>query len=254
MIFLCKEPNQEFDIMNYKRNNTISSALTAGLLSVLFLVASCSTPSSKDESENDSTAVEEVASSHSDAQMSSTGMRDKAIREYTTKYPELEYTFVRTPDGKYATTRGNYELKVKGIEDEKDLQDFIIYMEETYASNKKSRSEFNKNIEEKAAPSKGYEAYYTALSENTNYPEEALEAEVGATVFVEFVVTENGEVTNVKSQEGMYYTRDRLYMNQLDEAAVNAVKATSWEWEPARQGERAVEMKLEIPITFDPNS
>jgi len=240
--------------MNYKENNTIGSVLTTGILATLFLVASCSTPSTKDESENDSTAVEEVATSQSDAQMSSTGMRDKAIREYTNKYPELEYTFVRTEDGKLATSRGNFELKVQGIEDEKDLQDFITYLEETYASNKKLRSEFNKNIEEKAAPSNGFDAYYTALSENTNYPEEALNADIGGTVFVEFVVTENGEVTNVKPQEGMYYTRDRLYMNQLDEAAVEAVKSTNWDWEPAKQGDQAVKMKLEIPITFDPNA
>lgn len=228
--------------------------LTTVLIATVFIVASCSTPSSKDESENDSAEVEEVAPSQSDAQMSSTGMRDKAIREYTNKYPELQYTFVRTEDGELATSRGNFELKVRGIEDDKDLQDFITYLEEAYASNKKLRSEFNKNVEEKATPSNGYEAYYTALSENTNYPEEALNADVGGTVFVEFVVTENGDVTNVKPQEGMYYTRDRLYMNQLNEAAVEAVKTTDWDWEPAKQGDQVVKMKLEIPITFDPNA
>jgi len=242
--------------MIYLKKNIFKSGLAAMSLSALFLVTSCNPPASENEDKTDSTEVgsAKVADDQADAHMSSTGMRDKTIEKYAAKYPELQYTYVETEDGELATSKGNYKLKVEGIEDEKDLQDFVTYVEQAYATNKEMRGKFNQSIEETATPKNGYNAYYNALEENTEYPDEALAEDVGGTVFVEFVIDENGQVTNVTPQEGMYYTRNRQYMDQLDQAAVEAIKTTDWNWVPAKQGNQPVKMKMEIPITFDPNT
>ncbi|MTI22663.1 energy transducer TonB [Fulvivirga sp. RKSG066] len=233
----------------YKRD----SILIAGVVTLSLLFSACTSSNEKDEStEDDKEMIEE----QSDANMSSTGMLheadfDKTLEEYTVKYPELEYTYIETKDGKLATTKGNYQLKVEGIDNQSDLDKFVAYVEANYAM---KRENTNTNVEVAAKPQGGFDGYYEALKNNTSYPKEALKADVGGTVFVEFVVDDKGQVSNVKAMEGMYYTKERAFMDELDAAAVEAVKETQWDWIPAKQGGKPVKMKMEIPITFDPEA
>jgi len=79
-----------------------------------------------------------------------------------------------------------------------------------------------------------------ALQEAIQYPELAKKAGIEGRVFVQFVVDVNGDVLNPTVIRGVH----RL----LDQAALNAVKALSFE--PGRQRGQAVKVQMALPFTF----
>ena len=235
------------------------TVLFIGALAFMIFIAGCDSPKSHDEDETDST---EMSLDENDMDVNPTTTNNSAnastpdatMQSYVDRYPNMEYSYIQTEDGNIATLKGNYQVKVDGIDNDDDMDEFIKFVEQNYANKELSRKEYNKNIEEEAEPKNGFDAYYTALKNNIEYPEDALDEEVGGTVFVEFIVDENGKVTNVTPMEAMYYTKNKKYMEEFDQAAVEAIKKTDWNWTPAKQGDKPVKMKLEIPITFAANS
>ena len=79
-----------------------------------------------------------------------------------------------------------------------------------------------------------------ALQERIQYPELAKKAGIEGRVFVQFVVSENGDVLNPTVTRGVH--------DALDQAALNAVKDLSFE--PGRQRGRAVKVQMSLPVTF----
>lgn len=80
------------------------------------------------------------------------------------------------------------------------------------------------------------------LSSNIRYPKEAVEKKIGGTVFVSFIVTDEGQVTDVRSvgaKKG----------GGLEEEAVRVVKAMP-NWKPGRQNNREVSVQFNLPIRF----
>jgi TonB family protein len=80
------------------------------------------------------------------------------------------------------------------------------------------------------------------LSGNIRYPKEALENKIGGTVFVSFIVTNKGEVTDVKivgAKKG----------GGLEEEAARVVKAMP-NWKPGKQNNREVSVQFNLPIRF----
>ncbi len=73
------------------------------------------------------------------------------------------------------------------------------------------------------------------------YPEEAAEQGIGGTVYVEFVVNKNGDVTNVKIKRGA----DPL----LDAEAIRVVKSSP-QWKPGKQRGQVVNVAFTFPIMF----
>ncbi|UII28031.1 energy transducer TonB [Fulvivirga maritima] len=237
----------KFDINMY-------AILFIGALAFMIFVVGCESPKQNDEETTDSTAVS-LDNSNTEAPNNTVVYdEDSTIQALVEKYPELEYSYVQTDDGNIVTVKGNYQVKVDGIDDDQDLNKFVKYAEGHFANQELMRKEYNKNVEVGAEPKNGFEAYYEAIKANVEYPEEALDNNVGGTVIVEFIVDENGEIDEVKPMEAMYYTKDKEYMEALDEAAVEAIKNTNWTWTPAKQGNEPVKMKLEIPITFEADS
>lgn len=79
-----------------------------------------------------------------------------------------------------------------------------------------------------------------ALQEAVSYPESAKEAGIEGRVIVQFVVDENGDVTNTKVVRGVH--------ESLDEAAVEAVKKQTFK--PGKQRGEAVKVQMSLPVTF----
>jgi TonB family protein len=79
-----------------------------------------------------------------------------------------------------------------------------------------------------------------ALQEAVSYPELAKEAGIEGRVIVQFVVDENGTVTNPEITRGVH--------KLLNEAALQAVKQQ--EFKPGQQQGEPVKVQMSLPVTF----
>lgn len=79
-----------------------------------------------------------------------------------------------------------------------------------------------------------------ALKEKIQYPESARNAGIEGRVFIQFIVTEEGTVTEPQVTKGVH--------EALDEAALAAVKEL--DCEPGRVRDEAVKTKMALPVTF----
>lgn len=91
----------------------------------------------------------------------------------------------------------------------------------------------------------GEQAMMKYLSENLKYPKEALDKGIEGTVFVDFVVSENGKIREVVSNDSVGEDVDQSFK---DEAG--RVVASMTAWVPGRQHGKAVDTRFSIPITF----
>ena len=80
------------------------------------------------------------------------------------------------------------------------------------------------------------------LSENIKYPEEAIKAGASGRVFTQFVVNEDGSVSDVKLLRGVHQS--------LDVEAIRVVNAMP-KWTPAKVGGKAVKCRYALPIVFN---
>lgn len=87
----------------------------------------------------------------------------------------------------------------------------------------------------------GEDARQTFMQENLEYPREAKQAGIQGTVFVSFVVEEDGSISNVEVLRGVG--------GGLDEEAVRVVKAMP-DWKPGRQRGNDVQVQFNMPVRF----
>ena len=80
----------------------------------------------------------------------------------------------------------------------------------------------------------------SALQESISYPETAKEAGIQGRVIVQFIVDEDGNVTNPEVIRGVHKV--------LDQAALDAVKQQ--EFKPGKQRGEAVKVQMSLPVTF----
>lgn len=91
----------------------------------------------------------------------------------------------------------------------------------------------------------GHEAMMVYLRDNIKFPREAEENGTEGTVFVDFVVSKNGnvrmvEITDATSEEANLAFRDEAYR----------VVSSMPKWSAGRQHNEPVSVKFSIPITF----
>jgi TonB family protein len=80
------------------------------------------------------------------------------------------------------------------------------------------------------------------LSQNLKYPQAAMKANAEGTVFVNFILTKEGDITDVKILKGIGFGADEeaiRVMNQMPR------------WNPARQDGKAVNVRYNLPIRFE---
>jgi len=96
-------------------------------------------------------------------------------------------------------------------------------------------------VEEQPLFPGGEEALLAWITKNTHYPDEALEAGVSGKVYVGFVISQKGKVTDVKLLRGVSPV--------LDDEAVRVVKLIP-DWTPGRQSGRPVRVSFQVPVSF----
>lgn len=87
----------------------------------------------------------------------------------------------------------------------------------------------------------GMKALGAYLGKNLRYPEKAQKAHVEGRVFVRFVVTKAGEITDVQVLKGIGFG--------ADDEAIRVVEAMP-RWKPARQSGQLVNVQYNLPINF----
>lgn len=95
-------------------------------------------------------------------------------------------------------------------------------------------------VEEQPTPEGGMDAFYKFISKELRYPAQANRMGVEGRVFVQFIVDENGNVSEVKAVKGIGAG--------ADEEAVRVIKLTKWN--PGKQRGRAVKVRMIMPVLF----
>jgi TonB family protein len=88
----------------------------------------------------------------------------------------------------------------------------------------------------------GVEGLYKFIGKNIRYPSEARRNGTQGRVIVNFIVEENGTLTNIKVVRGIG--------DGCDEEAVRIIKISSSLWKPGVQNGKPVRVSYTVPISF----
>lgn len=97
-------------------------------------------------------------------------------------------------------------------------------------------------VEESATPKGGMPALYELLASNLKYPDSARHAGVQGKIFVEFVVNENGSLSDFRILKGI--------SKQCNDEAIRAL-SLSPAWNPGKQNGVTVKQRIVLPIIFN---
>lgn len=160
------------------------------------------------------------------------------VNTETTKVQSQDET--NKPDDQTDVKKGDDEDEKKGNEDEttkgKEMHTaFSVEQLPMFAACKGlSRDQQKKCFDEQL---------YAFIMKNISYPEKDLENGKQGTALVEFIIDENGQISNVIALDDKRATED------MQKAAVKAVKKLP-KLIPAKQGDENVQIKYTIPIAF----
>ncbi|WPP48880.1 M56 family metallopeptidase [Catalinimonas niigatensis] len=96
-------------------------------------------------------------------------------------------------------------------------------------------------VENQPEPEGGIKEFYQYIAQNMKYPLQARQMGIEGKVFVQFVVDEYGEITEVQSIKGIGAGCDAEAVRVLESAPA---------WNPGTQKGKAVKVRMVMPITF----
>ena len=96
-------------------------------------------------------------------------------------------------------------------------------------------------VEDQPEPPGGMGAFMGYLAKNIKYPAQAKRLDIQGRVFVQFVVSKTGELTDIKVVKGIG--------GGCDEEAVRVLQAAP-KWKPGKQRGRPVKVNMTIPVRF----
>ncbi|WP_339815043.1 M56 family metallopeptidase [uncultured Imperialibacter sp.] len=96
-------------------------------------------------------------------------------------------------------------------------------------------------VDEMPSPPGGMQAFYTYVARELRYPQQARRLGVEGRVFVQFVVEEDGSISNIQTIKGIGAGCD---------LESETVIAGSPKWNAGRHGGRAVKTRMILPISF----
>ena len=130
---------------------------------------------------------------------------------------------------------------VKGDPNAQEVIADVVVDEKKVEVDDKPKDEIFTAVEIMPMPNGGFAAFNKYLVKTLQYPKAAQRANIGGKVFVTFVVTETGQITNVAVLKGLGFG--------CDEEAVRVVSQAP-PWIPGKQGGRPVKVKYTLPINF----
>jgi TonB family protein len=96
-------------------------------------------------------------------------------------------------------------------------------------------------VEEQPMPVGGYDQYYRKIAREIKYPVEARRAGIEGKVYVQFIVNEDGSLSDIEVIKGIG--------GGCDEEAVEAI-GLSDKWEAGKQRGQNVRVRMVLPISF----
>ncbi|MDX1627945.1 MAG: TonB family protein [Fulvivirga sp.] len=143
---------------------------------------------------------------------------------------------IEVPDEEEIEEEIEVDLDVEITEDQV-IEDIIV--EEAPAEEKVE--EIFTIVEDPATFPGGRQAFYKYVADKLKYPAQARRMGIEGKVFVQFVVNENGELTEVKAIKGIGAG--------CDEEAVRVIQ-NSPKWNPPKQRGKPVKQRIILPIVF----
>jgi TonB family protein len=97
-------------------------------------------------------------------------------------------------------------------------------------------------VDDTATPENGLPALFEEIAGKIVYPQQARQKGIEGSVFVEFVVIEDGSISDVKALKGIG--------GGCDEAAARAVRSTTIKWTPGKVNGEIVKQRMVLPVSF----
>ena len=97
------------------------------------------------------------------------------------------------------------------------------------------------HVEIMPKPPSGFASFKWYVTQNLIYPEEAKEQGISGKVLVQFVINEDGSITNFDVIEGIGFGCDRESIRVIRSSAP---------WEPGLKGGEPVKVRLVLPVEF----
>ncbi len=175
----------------------------------------------------------------------------KQVPRIVTDYPDFEYQYVYGKDGKVE------DVIVKGVDDKMDKRRLEVLIFDLAKTKERmtdipTRPGIYYSTAHEAEPEIGWDSFYSNLYANLDYPEDAKEWGVEGNVYVEFIVNTEGEISNIStSTDNMQNVAIDRHVEDLKNAAREAVLATSGDWEPGKTRDgMPVPSMLTVPVQF----
>jgi Ca-activated chloride channel family protein len=187
----------------------------------------------------DSTLIEEITA---------LGLKYNLLSNYTS-FIAID-SLIRNKTGKSTTVKqplpmpeGVSNLAVSGI---RSMQCCSV-MQCVVESNMEVESSYDMmpafiNVESMPQFTGGETALQKFLLDNLVYPEAAIKSNVSGTVYLQFIVDSNGNISNIKILKGIG--------GGCDEEAIRVAKLMSKMWTPGKQNGTSVSVSMIIPIKF----
>ena len=153
----------------------------------------------------------------------------KELDKITQQFPEAEYSY-EFDNGKLK------DVSVTGIDDivkRKHLEVVLLNLKNNKLKNESDELGVFYSVDKEPQYKGGESALKEKISNNLTYPEDALDWGASGTVFVKFVVDENGKIPYITTSD-MLNTDIGRYKKELEQQAIKAVKSTSGKWIPGK--------------------
>ena len=171
------------------------------------------------------------------------------VYEIVDGYPKFNYEYVYNDNGELE------KVTVVGIDNPVDRDRVALLMYDMRTNKDRMKNYCDTHgvyyaPEQEAEPKVGYNEFRDEIQKNLEYPEDARSYGVEGTVYVKFIVDENGNITKMVADEAI----DSPYAQRvkaLEQEALAAVQEVDAEWEPAIVDGELVESYVVVPVTFD---
>ena len=217
--------------------NSILNVFTLSLLICTFLVSSAN---AQEDEITSITEMEQIQDENMDYM--------KQIHKIIRDYPAFSYSY-DIDDGKVE------DVTVTGVDNNIDKKRLEVILFDLKSNKNRIKNKANRigvfySVDEKAEYEAGRDELQQTIQSNLRYPGDAKNWGVEGTVFVKFVVDENGEIPFATTSSNIETSMEK-YLKDLEQQAVTAIKATSGNWEPGKVEGVEVASMIVIPVNFD---
>jgi hypothetical protein len=167
------------------------------------------------------------------------------IDKITKQFPEAEFSY-NFANGKLK------DVTVTGIDDimtRQHLEVVLFNLKNNKLKNESDQLGVFYTVDKEPHYKGGEDALENTIQNNLTYPKDALDWGASGTIYVKFVVDENGKIPYITTSD-MVNTHNKTYKKELEQHAIQAVEATSGKWTPAQEDGVNVASLAVVPIKF----